>query len=74
MEKIEMMGVQSWIDEIRNAGLLEKIPEFNDVTTGKTKPVQDIEPVVSNVQLGGKTVDIYHWGASERRLYLHIKG
>ena len=33
-----MRGVQYYIDEIRKAGLYEKIPPFNDVVTGKSKP------------------------------------
>lgn len=71
-------GVQFWTDEIEKAGLKDKIPAFNDVITGKNAPVQTkdnlpLEPVVRDVKLGGKTVDIYHWGGASHRLYLHIK-
>ena len=75
MEKIPetMRGVKFWTDEIKRVGVFEQIPPFNDLITGKTKPIQDINPVVENVMLGGKKVDIYHWGGTSARIYLHIK-
>ncbi len=69
-----MRGVQFWINEIKRVGVYNQIPGFNDVITGKKTPAQnDIKPVLENIKLGGKTVDIYHWGGTSNRLYLHIK-
>ena len=73
MENETMRGIQFWTDEIKKVGVYDQIPSFNDLITGKTKPVQNIKPVLENVSLGGKIVDIYHWGGSSERIYLHIK-
>lgn len=67
-----MRGVQYYIDEIRKAGLYEQIPHFNDLLTGRSKP-DSIQPILENIKLGGKTYDIYHWGGTSARIYLHKK-
>lgn len=74
METPEVMrGYQFWTDEIKKAGVFDKIPPFNDLITGKTKTSENISPVLENIKLGGKTVDIYHWGEASGRIYIHIK-
>ena len=73
-----MRGVNFWTQEIKKAGVFEEIPQFNDLITGKEAPTQvkdnpPLEPVVKDVKLADKTVDIYHWGGTSNRLYLHLK-
>ena len=73
MEKNEIMrGGKFWTDAIKKAGVFEQIPFFNDLITGK-EPVQEIRPILENVKVADKIVDIYHWGGTSARIYLHIK-
>lgn len=72
MQNETMRGVQFWIDAIKTAGIYNKIPGFNDVLTGTSKPGNDVAPVLEDVQIADKICDVYHWeGAS--RIYLYIK-
>jgi hypothetical protein len=79
MEKIETMrGVKFWTDAIKEAGIFDQIPPFNDLITGKDAPVQTrdnppLKPVVSNILIADKIVDIYHWGGTSYRIFIHIK-
>jgi hypothetical protein len=79
MEKNEIMrGVEFWTNAIKQAGVFEKIPIFNDLITGKEAPSQTkdnppLEPVLKNIKLADKIVDIYHWGGTSARLFIHIK-
>lgn len=73
-------GVDFWTKEIEAAGALKKLKFFNDVITEKKAPQPDSgygEPVLKNVILDGKKVDVYHSdnkpGLSMNRLFLHIK-
>jgi len=68
-----MRGVQFWTDELTKTGIAEKMPAFNDVITGTRPPSADMKPLVTDAILGGKKVDVYHWGGGSARVYLHIK-
>ena len=67
-----MRGVQFWTDEIKNAGIYDQIPDFDDILTGKDRPTRDVKPILENIKLGDINVDIYHWEGAAR-IYLHIK-
>lgn len=83
MENIEnriWKGTQFWTGELEKAGVKDKLRFFNDVVTGKSSPHKDAgygEPVLLDVVLDGKKVDVYHTdhekGDHWHRLFLHIK-
>jgi len=70
-------GVRFWMDALREAGLQEQLPQYNDVMTGKEAPKGYGEARFTDVELGGKLCDVYHtdWkpGDSYNRVYIHIK-
>ncbi|MDE1970867.1 MAG: hypothetical protein KGI50_04825 [Patescibacteria group bacterium] len=84
MEKIEKSkdvwkGTKFWTDQIKDAGVYNKIKHFNDVITGKEAPHPQGygDPVLTDIVLDGKRCDIYHTdkkpGDSGHRIYIHIK-
>lgn len=70
-------GVRFWIEEIKKAGVYEKLRYFNDVITGKFAPQGYGEPVLTDVELDGKMCDIYHTDKKPSdtcaRVFIHIK-
>lgn len=78
-EKEIIKSTEFWKNEIDQAGLLDKLPFFNDVITESRPPHSDAgygEPLLTDVVLDGKNVDVYHtdWnGGSWHRVFIHIK-
>jgi len=73
-------GTDFWTKEIEKAGELSTLKFFNDVVTEKEPPHEDSgygQPVLTDIILDGKKVDIYHSDQDEKntnhRLFLHIK-
>jgi hypothetical protein len=72
-------GTEFWKQEIEQIGLLDKLPFFNDVITETRPPHIDAgygEPLLINITLDGKNVDVYHtdWnGGSWHRVFIHLK-
>lgn len=73
-------GIEFWTEEIKKVGLYEKLKFFNDVVTEKRPPNSESgygEPVLKDIILDGKKVDIYHTDNTDKdhwhRLFLHIK-
>lgn len=80
MGKIVLKGTDFWTNEIEKAGVKNDLRFFNDVITEKRPPHPDSgygEPVLRDVVLNGKKVDIYHTdhekGDHWHRLFLHIE-
>lgn len=71
--------VSFWTEEIKKAGVYDKLKFFNDIVTEKRPPHPSAgygNPIFTDVLLDGKNVDIYHSdhnGGSWHRLFLHIK-
>lgn len=73
-------GVNFWTEEIKKAGLLDNLRFFNDIITEQRPPNPESgygNPVLTDVILDGKKVDIYHTDKNDsdiyHRLFLHIK-
>lgn len=70
-------GVSFWIEEIKKAGVYEKLRNFNDIITGKSAPKGYGDPVLMDVELEGKKCDIYHTDKKPSdswcRVFIHIK-
>ena len=80
LNSIEIIkGTEFWKSEIEQAGLLNKLPFFNDVITETRPPHVDAgygKPLLIDVILDSKKSDIYHtdWnGGSWHRIFIHIK-
>lgn len=75
-EEIEKWGrgYEDWLEAIKQAGVFDQIPGFNDIISGKDKPTTELEPVVKDVELDGIMCDIYHWGGGSARIYIYQKG
>lgn len=71
------MGVVELTEEIRKAGLTDKLNHFNDVLTGHQAPGGYGDPVLTDVKIDGRNCDIYHTnkkpGDSGNRIFIHIK-
>ena len=75
-----LKGTEYFKKEIEKAGLLDKLPFFNDVILEKRPPHPDSgygEPVLRDVVMdGGMLFDIYHSdhaGGTWHRVFLHNK-
>jgi hypothetical protein len=73
-------GSDFWTKEIENSGELSNLRFFNDVITENRPPHPDSgygTPVLVDVILDGKKVDIYHTDKNDHdnlhRVFLHIK-
>lgn len=73
-------GTEFWSKEIEAAGVMKKLKFFNDVVTEKRPPHPASgygQPVLTNIILDGKKVDIYHSDQDKKdtthRVFLHIK-
>lgn len=70
-------GVGFWAEEIKKAGVYERLRHFNDVLTGREAPKGYGEPVLTDIVLDGKNCDIYHTDKerddSFHRVFVHIK-
>ena len=78
-------GTDFWSNQIRNAGVYDKLAHFNDVITEKTPPhtQSGYNLVLNDIILDGKHCDIYHTDQDEdgtsihnnsyHRIFIHIK-
>jgi len=70
-------GANFWMEEIKKAGVHDKLPHFNDVITGNNAPSGYGEPMVTDVLLDESLCDIYHTDhngkTSGHRIYIHKK-
>ena len=73
MENRVWRDEEFWRKELKNAGILERIPPFHTLTFSTDAPPSSLTPFSSNVALGGKTVDIYYWENGRGQVYLRIK-
>lgn len=76
--EVAWKGTAFWTEEIKKAGVFEKLRHFNDVITGKEAPQgYGDEPVLRDVMLDGKRCDVYHTdrkrGDTFHRIFIHIK-
>jgi len=84
-EIFELKSRGFWHNEIKNAGVEDKLLFFNDVVTEKKPPHNEsgYHLVLNNIILDGKNCDIYHTDQDEQgnsiedksnhRIYIHIK-
>jgi hypothetical protein len=78
-------GVEFWSNQIKNAGVYDKLAFFNDVFVEKKPPHTEsgYNLVLSNILLDGKHCDIYHTDQDSNgnkikdrtfhRVFIHIK-
>lgn len=77
-------GVEFWTNEIKNAGVYDKIQFFNDVVTENRPPHPEagFHKVVSDIILDGMHCDVYHTDEDENgkieghtfhRIFIHKK-
>jgi hypothetical protein len=78
-------GLEFWSEEIKKAGVYEKLSFFNDVITEKRPSHSEsgYNLVLSNIVLDNKKCDIYHTDQNEdgskienhtfHRIFIHIK-
>ena len=71
------MGVAELTEQVRKAGLIERLRPFNDVITGHEAPKGYGNPVLIDVQVDGRNCDIYHTDKKPsdtyNRIFIHIK-
>jgi len=79
-EQKNWKGVDFWTKEIEKARLLNNLSFFNDIITENRPPNPESgygDPVLADVILDGKKVDIYHTdknnGDTYHRLFIYIK-
>lgn len=64
-------------EDIEKAGLKDRLKPFNDVLHGSNAPGGYGDPVLTNIEIDGRTCDIYHTdkkpGDSYHRIYIHTK-
>ncbi|HOZ36762.1 MAG TPA: hypothetical protein PLR18_02945 [bacterium] len=77
IEKCIWKGLDFWTEEIKKAGVFEKLRFFNDVITGTQPPNGYGDAVLMDVILNGKKGDVYHTdhqdGDTFARIFIHIK-
>jgi hypothetical protein len=78
-------GIEFWSNQIKKAGVYEKLAHFNDVIVEKEPPQPEsgYSLILSDIILDGKHCDIYHTDQdsngnkirnnSYHRIFIHIK-
>jgi hypothetical protein len=73
-------GTEFWTKELDTAGVLNNLKFFNDVIVEKKPPHIDSgygDPVLADIILDGKKVDVYHSDHKEddttHRIFIYIK-
>lgn len=65
--------VDFWTGELMKSDIADKIPHFKTLRHSKDAPPSHLQPLFRDVILGGKKVDVYHYGEGREQVYLHIK-
>ena len=75
--------MEFWVEEIKKAGIFDKLGYFNSTETGNTPPRPELgfgDPILIDVILDGKKTDIYNTDSGNlknplmpHRLFFHIK-
>ncbi|HAT73959.1 MAG TPA: hypothetical protein DCS08_03060 [Candidatus Moranbacteria bacterium] len=70
-------GTNFWKEEIKKAGVLDKLKFFSDVITENRAPLSYGDPVITDVVLDGVVCDIYHTDKKPNdtgcRIFIHKK-